>query len=215
MRIYIDMTHVIEVGMPVWPGEPQPDIQETKSLEKDICAVQNIQLSNHLGTHLDAPCHFIKQGVAIHQIPLETLIGKAIILDFTEKKKDNFITEEDLRAHMELIAPGARVLIKTGWDKYFAPETFYEGFPCLTLDAAEFLASREIRLLGMDTPSPSPVDDPDEMIHKTLLGAGIILLEALKNLALIEQEECDLIVLPPPFKNFSGSPCRVVAVIEK
>jgi kynurenine formamidase len=215
MRIYIDMTHVIEVGMPVWPGEPQPDIQETKSLEKDICAVQNIQLSNHLGTHLDAPCHFIKQGVAIHQIPLETLIGKAIILDFTEKKKDNFITEEDLRAHMELIAPGARVLIKTGWDKYFAPETFYEGFPCLTLDAAELLASRRIRLLGMDTPSPSPVDDPGEMIHKTLLGAGIILLEALKNLTLIEQKECGLIVLPPPFKNFSGSPCRVVAVIEK
>ena len=215
MTIYIDLTHVIEEGMPVWPGELQPHIQETKSLEKDICSVQKIQFSNHLGTHLDAPCHFVKGGVAIHQIPLETMIGKAIILDFTDKKKNGFITTGDLKDHMELITPGARVLIKTGWDKYFEPEAFYEGFPCLTLGAAELLASIKIGLLGMDTPSPSPVDDPDELIHKILLGGGIILLEALKNLTLIEQEECGLIVLPPPFKNFSGSPCRVVAVIEK
>jgi kynurenine formamidase len=215
MKTYIDMTHMIEDDMPVWPGESPPNIQETMTLGKDICTVQKIEFSNHLGTHLDSPCHFIKDGIAIDQIPLETLIGKAKILDFTVKRKNDFITEEDLKDHMELVKPGGRVLIKTGWDKYFQPETFYEGFPALTLEAAELFASTKISLLGMDTPSPSPVDDPDQMIHKTLLGAGIILLEALKNLTLIEQDECGLIVLPPPFKDFSGSPCRVVAVIEE
>ncbi len=215
MKTYIDMTHTIEDDMPVWPGVSPPNIRETMTLGKDICTVQEIEFSNHLGTHLDSPCHFIKDGITIDRIPLETLIGKAKVLDFTGKRKNDFITGEDLKNHMELVEPGGRVLIKTGWDKYFQPETFYEDFPALTLEAAELLASTKISLLGMDTPSPSPVDDPDQIIHKTLLGAGIILLEALKNLTSIKQNECDLIVLPPPFKDFCGSPCRVVAVIEE
>lgn len=214
MKHYIDLTHLIEEGMPVWPGEPQPEIRELMTLGKDICTVQSIQFNNHLGTHLDAPSHFIEDGITIDQIPLETLIGKAIILDFTDKGKNSLITREDLQQHVDRLEPGARVLLKTGWDKNFNPVTFFEGFPCLTLGAAEFLASRKIRLLGMDTPSPSPIEDAGQAIHKTLLGAGIVLLEAVKNLTLIDQDECELIILPPPFKDFSGAPCRVVAVLE-
>lgn len=214
MKSYIDLTHLIEEDMPVWPGEPQPEIRELMTLGKDICTVQSIQFNNHLGTHLDAPSHFIEDGITIDQIPLETLIGKAIILDFTDKGKNSLITREDLQQHVDRLEPGARVLLKTGWDKNFKPVAFFEGFPCLTLEAAEFLASRKIRLLGMDTPSPSPIEDAGQAIHKTLLGAGIVLLEAVKNLTLIDQDKCELIILPPPFKNFSGASCRVVAVLE-
>ncbi len=213
MKHYIDLTHLIEEDMPVWPEEPQPEIRELMTLGKDICTVQSIQFNNHLGTHLDAPSHFIEEGITIDQIPLETLIGKAIILDFTGKGKSSLITREDLQQHVDRLEPGARVLLKTGWDKNFNPVAFFEGFPCLTLEAAEFLASRKIRLLGI-TPSPSPIDEPGQAIHKTLLGAGIVLLEAVKNLTLIDQDKCELIILPPPFKNFSGAPCRVVAVLE-
>jgi arylformamidase len=74
------------------------------------------------------------------------------------------------------------------------------------------LAERRIALLGMDTPSPSPPDDPGHGIHNTLLGAGIVLLECLANLRGLRGNECELIVLPPLFKGFSGSPCRAVAV---
>ena len=82
----------------------------------------------------------------------------------------------------------------------------------MTLDAAQELAERRIALLGMDTPSPSPVDDPGHRIHKTLLGAGMVLVECLANLRRLRGTECELIVLPPLFKGFSGSPCRAVAV---
>jgi len=77
---------------------------------------------------------------------------------------------------------------------------------------AQDLAERGIALLGMDTPSPSPVDDPEQGIHKTLLDAGIVLLECLTNLHRITGNERELIVLPPLFKGCSGSPCRAVAV---
>lgn len=198
--------------MPVWPGDPRPEFREVKSLEQDGYAIQSIRFSNHLGTHLDAPSHIVHGGRTLDRIPLETLIGKAVLLDFTSKGKKDRITRRDLETCGNLLHKGTRVLIRTGWDSHYGSTIFFQDFPCLTLEAAQELADRRIALLGMDTPSPSPVDDPEQGIHKTLLGAGIVLLECLTNLHRIRGNECDLMVLPPLFKGFSGSPCRAVAV---
>jgi arylformamidase len=208
----IDLTFPVEEAMPVWPGDPRPEFREVKSLEQDGYAVQSIRFSNHLGTHLDAPSHVIKGGLTLDRIPLETLIGKAILIDFSHKGKKGRITRSDLQPHGNMLREGTRVLIRTGWDAYSGSAFYFQDFPCLALEAAQDLAERGIALLGMDTPSPSPVDDPEQGIHRTLLGAGIVLLECLTNLHHIRGNECDLIVLPPLFKGFSGSPCRAVAV---
>jgi kynurenine formamidase len=135
-----------------------------------------------------------------------------VVLDFTDKGRNDLIRRRDLEPFADRLEAGCRVLAKTGWDRHFNTPAFYEGFPCFTLEAADYLVSRKIILLGMDVPSPSPVDDPDQAIHKAFLRAGIVLLEALKNLTLLRTEACDLIALPPLFKGLSGSPCRVVAV---
>jgi kynurenine formamidase len=209
---YIDLTFPIEEAMPVWPGDSRPEFREVKSLEQDGYAVQSIRFSNHLGTHLDAPSHIVKGGMTLDCIPLEILIGKAVLIDFSHKGKKGRITAKDLRAHGNMLREGTRVLIRTGWDSYYGSTLFFQDFPCLAKDAAQDLAERGIALLGMDTPSPSPVDDPEQGIHKTLLDAGIVLLECLTNLHRITGNECELIVLPPLFKGFSGSPCRAVAV---
>ena len=214
MTRYIDLTHRIEQDMVVFPGDPPPEIKEVMTLGQDMCAVQSICFNNHMGTHLDAPSHFIEGGMTVDNIPLESLIGTAVILDFTHKGKNDLITKEDLHTHRYRILPGSRVLIKTGWDVNFTSAAFYEDFPCLTRGAAELLASLEIWLLGMDTPSPSPLDDPDQAIHKTLLAAGIVILESVKNLTLINRNQCEITVLPLPIKDFSGAPCRVVALVE-
>jgi kynurenine formamidase len=209
---YVDLTFPVEDGMPVWPGDSGPEFREIRSLEQDGYAVQSIRFSNHLGTHLDAPSHIIKDGKTIDRIPLGTLIGKAVLIDFSDKGKKDRITRKDLQARGDVLRPGARVLLRTGWDKHYGSSFFFQDFPCLTLEAAQDLAQAGVALLGMDTPSPSPIDDPDQGIHKALLGAGIVLVEGLINLHLIRGNECDLIVLPPLFKGFSGSPCRAVAI---
>ena len=214
MKKYIDLTHRIVQDMPVFPGDPPPEIREVTTLGKDSYAVQSIRFSNHIGTHLDAPSHFIEGGVTVEEIPLESLIGRAVILDFTCKGKNDRVTIEDLQAHEYLMPPGSRVLIKMGWDVNFTSEAYFENFPCLTREAAEYLVHRRIRLLGTDTPSPSPLADPGEIIHKTLLAAGIVIVESLKNLTLIDRNQCKIIVLPLPIKDFSGAPCRVVAVLD-
>jgi kynurenine formamidase len=209
---YIDLTFPLEEAMPVWPGDSRPEFREVKSLEQDGYVVQSIRFSNHLGTHLDAPSHIVKGGMTLDRIPLETLIGKAVLIDFSYKGKKERITRKDLQSHGNLLTKGARVLVRTGWDSQYGSTIFFQDFPSLTLEAAQELAERRIALLGMDTPSPSPVDDPEQGIHKTLLGAGMVLLECLTNLHRIRGSECELIVLPPLFKGFSGSPCRAVAV---
>jgi kynurenine formamidase len=209
---YIDLTFPLEEAMPVWPGDSRPEFREVKSLEQDGYVVQSIHFSNHLGTHLDAPSHIFKGGMTLDRIPLETLIGKAVLIDFSDKGKKDRITRKDLRAHGDRLREAARVLVRTGWDSHYGSTLYFHDFPSLTLEAAQELAERRIALLGMDTPSPSPVDDPEQGIHKTLLDAGIVLLECLTNLHRITGNECELIVLPPLFKGFSGSPCRAVAV---
>ena len=198
--------------MPFWPGDVGPEFREVKSLEQNGYAVQTICVGNHIGTHLDAPSHVVKGGMTLDRIPLETLIGKAVLLDFTSKGKKDRISRKELQTHRHVLHQGARVLIRTGWDTHYGSSFFFQDFPCLTLEAAQDLAERGIALLGMDTPSPSPIDDPDQGIHKTLLGAGIVLLEGLANLHRLRGNECELIVLPPLFKGFSGSPCRAVAI---
>jgi arylformamidase len=214
MKKYLDLTHRIEQNMPVFPGDPPPEIREVTTLGKDIYSVQSISFNNHIGTHLDAPSHFIEGGMTVEQIPLESLIGRAVILDFTYKGKNDLITKKDLQAHEYLIPPGSRMLIKTGWDVNFTSEAYFENFPCLTREAAEYLVHLRIRLLGTDTPSPSPLADPDQTIHRTLLAAEIVIVESLRNLTLIDRSQCQIIVLPLPIKGFSGAPCRVVAVLQ-
>jgi arylformamidase len=209
---FVDLTHPIWQNMPVWPGDPAPEFSEKASVEKNGYAVHTMKLSNHTGTHLDAPSHVIRGGMTLDQIPLDTLIGRAVILDFTDRGKKDVLAAHDFERHRGRLQAGARVLVKTGWDRHFNTPSFYKDFPCLTPDAAEYLVSRKIRLLGMDMPSPSPTDDHDQVIHKAFLGAGIILLEALRNLTLLGGDECELIALPPLFSRLSGAPCRVVAV---
>ena len=137
---YIDLTFPVEEGMPVWPGDSGPEFREVKSLEQDGYAVQTICFSNHLGTHLDAPSHVVKGGMTLDRIPLETLIGKAVLLDFTSKGKKDRITRKDLQPHGNVLRQGARVLIRTGWDTHYGSSFFFQDFPCLTLEAAQDLA---------------------------------------------------------------------------
>jgi arylformamidase len=212
MRRFIDLTHLLDGSSLAWPGDPTPEFSEKASVEKNGYSVHTMKLNNHTGTHLDAPSHVIRGGMTLDRIPLEMLIGRAVVLDFTDKGTKDCINRQDLESFADRLEAGGRVLVKTGWDRYFNTPAFYQDFPCFTLEAARYLVSKGIILLGMDMPSPSPADDPDQAIHKTFLGAGVVLLEALKNLTLIHGQECDIIALPPLFKGLSGSPCRVVAI---
>jgi len=210
----IDLTHPIRQDMPVLPGDPQPAVDHLLSLETDACAVQRLTFNNHLGTHLDAPAHFIPGGATIDQLPLETLVGEARLVDFSDKGAGDIIRREELAERLPASGFPQRLLLRTGWDQHFHSAEYFRGFPVLSLAAAELLAEQGLTLLGLDTPSPSPLDDPGQGIHLALLGAGTVILESAKGLTRIPHPSCRLIVLPLSLFGCSGSPCRAVAVVE-
>jgi kynurenine formamidase len=212
MSEIIDLTHVWHDQMPSFPGDLLPRIQDQQAGIQEYCAVQSLYCSNHTGTHLDAPRHFLPEGQSVEEVDPSLLWGRAYVLNLTDKGPGGLIRPEDLQARLppdrqDLL----RLLLYTGWDRRFSGPEFYKDFPVLSLEAAQYLARSGLRLLGLDTPSPSPIDDPQQMIHKVLLQAGVWILESLKDLGQLPKGSCELVVGPLPLQGASGAPCRVLA----
>lgn len=177
---------------------------------------RKLVLGTHVGTHADAPRHFIPNGATIDQVPLDVLIGPATVADFQNCGPLHEIGIADLKQRLGDKKP-VRLILRTGWSEYFGNMKFYNEYPFLSEDAAHWLVEKGVRLIAMDTPSPdnpahsrgTPRDSPN---HKVLLGAGVVLVEYLTNLKSVTAQEVDLIVMPLRLKGCDGSPARCVAI---
>jgi len=212
----IDLTHPIEHGSLSYPGDPPAEITPQDSISSVGYNTTRLNFSSHHGTHLDAPFHFFDDGKTLDDLPLEWFYGPARVVDLAPQsilEPATEITRAMLEPFAEAFQVGARVLLRTGWDQRFGGPEFYEDYPSLSLDAARWIASRRIRLLGLDTPSPS-VDTLE--VHQILLGEAseIILVEALANLDLLP-EKVIFCAFPLKIVGGDGSPVRAVAILEE
>jgi kynurenine formamidase len=209
---FIDLTHPLRDGLPAFPTDPRLRIEEHLAIERDRCNVSRITMGSHQGTHLDAMSHFKADGRTIDQMPLEWFHGPARVLRLPKAPREE-ITAADLARHEAILSPGARVLLDTGWSREFGTERFFEDFPSMTQEAARYLASRRLRLIGMDMPTPGR--DYYE-IHHTLLAADVemVIVESLANLsALPGDDEFTFIGFPLRWAGGDGSPIRAVALV--
>jgi len=206
---WIDLTHPFSSGMPVIPGDASPEVVDAQTLERDGCSVQEIRCANHVGTHVDAPLHFIPDGISVDRIPLHKLAGSVAVLDFSNLEAGSRIRLRELESALAHAGNPDKVLIRTGWDRDFGSSQYFEDFPALDGEAAEGLADLGIDLLGVDTPSPSPLDDPGQKIHKVLLTAEVVIVE---NLCGLDQlgSLAEVFILPLAIRGASGAPCRAV-----
>ncbi len=212
MRL-IDISHPLTDGQPCFPGDPVPRIKPFSSLAEAGYNTTRFAMGTHQGTHLDAPFHFFRDGITVDKIPLDTLYGPAEFVDLApggELGKSATISRQMLQAHSQSFHDGARVVYRTGWDQYIGRNEFYQSFPSLTPEAAQWMVDQGIQLLGMDTPSPA---EDFEEVHKILLGAGVVIVEALANLASLPQQ-FTLAAFPLKFKGRDGSPVRAVAIVD-
>lgn len=169
-------------------------------------------MGSHQGTHLDAMFHFLDDGRTLDQMPLEWFYGLARMIRIPKSAGDQ-ITVEDLVAHESVLNAGARILINTGWFREIGTDRFFTEFPSMTQEAARYLASRKLRLIGMDMPTPSK--DYVE-VHHTLLAREVemVIVESLANLdALPDDKEFTFIGFPLNFAGRDGSPIRAVAML--
>lgn len=214
MKRIIDLTYKIQNGMRVFPGKIPPVMVHNDQRPGGGSLFQRITLDNHLGTHIDTSSHFINNGETIDKVQPSRLMGKAVILNLTEKQNGDVIHQKDLEGFWPAISRNKRIILYTGWEAKTSGKSFFKDYPILTEAAAMYLADLNIELLGLDTPSPDPVGSSGNKIHRILMEKNILIVESLANLASITESSFEIIVLPLLLEGCSGSPCRVVAVIE-
>ena len=146
----VDLTQTIENGMTVYVGDTVPRISSYKRLEKDGVNLSVMKLGSHTGTHVDAPKHYVKGGKPIDQLPIETLVGEAVVLDFSDTRPGGEITAAGLRRRGGAVQRGDMVLLYTGLSKRWGDPRARKTITYLSEDAALWLVRRGVKAVGID-----------------------------------------------------------------
>lgn len=205
----IDLSHPLRDGQLAFPGDPicHVEVHCTTAMPQR-CNVSRLSMSSHHGTHLDSMFHFIETGKTLDQMPLDWFYGPARVLRIPKAAREE-IALADFLPFESALTPGAKIIYETGWHRQYGQKNYFEDFPTLTQEAAEFLASKKLRLLGMDTPTPSY--DYYE-VHHILLSQEIVIVESLANLDQVP-DEFVFIGFPLNIEGRDGSPIRAVGVV--
>ncbi len=205
-RQWIDISVPLRNAMVHWPGDPPVSIKRVKDIERgDSVNLSMISMGAHSGTHMDAPLHFMRQAKGVGEMPLDTTIGRARVIEIEDSES---IKPGELLRHR--IRSGERILFKTRnsaclWQtKEFVPD-----FVFISDEAALFLAQRGVRLVGIDYLSVGGFKQGGSYVHKTLLGNGVWIIEGL-DLSPVSPGRYDLICLPLKLDQGDGTPARAI-----
>jgi arylformamidase len=202
---WIDVSVPLGSGMVHWPGDPEVSISRISSMENgDECNVSAISMTAHTGTHMDAPLHFLANGAGMDRLPLDAVIGPARVIAIGDPRS---VTAAELARHR--IRRGERILFKTrGAAMRWKKGTFEEDYVYVSLDAARLLAARGVRVVGVDYLSVGGFREDSAETHRTLLSAGIWIIEGL-DLSRVKPGRYDLVALPLRIAGGDGAPARV------
>jgi len=206
----IDLTLTIDNGNLAYEVNPRCFFNQYQSIERDGYNLTQIILNSHASTHLDAPYHFIEEGARLDEIPIHRFMGRALVVNCTHRKEKETIILEDIEPYSSKIEEDEIILIRTDWYKHYPSYRFNYDMPNIDLPVIDFLIEKRIKLLGLETPSLNWNDNPGA--HRKLLGAGIILVEALGYLDQLTKEEIQFFALPLKLKGLDGSPARAFAI---
>jgi kynurenine formamidase len=210
MRI-VDHSHPIQGDMPMFPGTPQPIFREEFNVAEHGFAEMWMGTYTHVGTHIDAPAHMVDGGPTLDQLPIESFVGPALVLDMRDCDP---IGIAQLNPYRERIARVDFLLLCTGWDRYWGRDDYFTGFPALDSTAATWLAEQPLKGIGVDACSVDQASVDSFPIHRQLLSKGKLLIENLKNLTPLVGLSGEFSCLPLPIVNTDGSPVRAITKIE-
>ena len=234
--VWIDLTHEFDEQTLHWPTSDLfvlSTVSEGMTPAGYYYSAYAFQGSEHGGTHLDAPIHFQAEGLTTDQVPLDSLIGPAIVIDVTEKAaadRGYGITVSDLtdwEAEHGQIQGRPIVLFNTGSAALWPDAEAYLGtgrrgpggvaelnFPGIQPEAAEFLVNeRSVRAVGLDTPSLDMANSASYLTHRILFDQNIPGFENVASLDGLPPTGATVFALPMKIKGGSGGPLRMVAFV--
>jgi len=208
------MARIIDLTLTVQPGMRGVEFEVFHTLEKDGWNAQILHLYSHCGTHMDAPVHCGLNGETIDAIALETCIRPVWVVDLIGIQPRALILVEHLGTIAEKVQTGEGLLLETGWSARISQPDYRTEAPRVSLELAEWCVDRRIAVLGVEPPSVADVNNIEELkaVHRTLLEAGIVVVEGLTNLGAIAQEKVTFLAIPLKIAEGDGSPVRAFAI---
>jgi arylformamidase len=206
-RIY-DISVPIRSGGVIYPGNPETDITLQQAVAKGAGAnVSMIRFGSHTGTHADAARHFFDDGQSVDQIPLDRLIGPALLLSFSDSLRS--VGAADLQGHD--LKGHTRILLRTRNSALLSKKEFSADYTFLAPDGAEYLVDKGVELVGIDYLSIEQFHSGHHRTHRTLLAKSVVILEGL-DLSAPAPGEYQLICLPLRIEGCDGAPARAVLI---
>ncbi|MFO7941324.1 MAG: cyclase family protein [Bacillota bacterium] len=205
----IDVTHTLSPDFAAWPGDTPFQRERTARIsEGSSVNLSRLTLSLHTGTHVDAPIHYVEDGIGMEEMDLSIFVGRASVVDVSRGKGP--IDAGELSDALELLPasdkPKTRLLIRSG----YVPEVpFARDFRYLLPEAVELMSHRGVRLVGTDAPSVDAFDSKTLPAHKACGRYGINILEFL-DLSDVARGEYRLLAAPLKIAGADGSPVRAV-----
>jgi len=202
MRIQGIEVRIVDLSRTLYPGKEDRRLEIRRGIiPSDDTIMHEVDTMSHLGTHVEAPSHFYEDGKDVVDVPLESFLGRAVILDIHDPVMTTAVLD---KADGGRTKPGDMILIRNR----LSPEKTFLG-----VEAARWLAAKKIKLLGFDLSLTTGQDKAiTREVHDILMGPGVVLLEQLDNLDKISKSECFLFAAPLKIKGLDSSPVRAFAV---
>ena len=211
MPLY-DISLTISNDLPVWPGDQPVRLERTSDMQLGaLVTLSRLACTVHVGTHLDAPRHFVRDGYGVDQIDLNQLIGPCLVIDLPEAH----VIDAKALDNASIPAETTRLLCRTHNSQFWTQgaREFQTNFVAIDPAGAQWLVDHGIRLVGVDYLSVGAYEG-GILTHEILLGNGVIPVEGL-NLAHITPGEYQLICLPLKLQDCDGAPVRAILLRDR
>jgi kynurenine formamidase len=222
----VDLSQPLHPAIPYWPGDGYGPFRYSaiNVLERDGKAAGVFEMPEHMGTHVDAPNHFVASPLSIDRIPLERLIRPAVVLDIRARAATDsgaLLEVADVgawEARWGRIPEASVALVCSGWGaRWSDPDAFRHEmrFPAISAPAAQHLVlERGVVGIGVDTLSADNGEAPNSPCHRLVHAAGAYIVENLANLELLPPHGAFVVIAPLPIVGGTGAPARVFAFCQ-
>jgi arylformamidase len=218
MPVLIDLSHRIEAGMVTYKGLPAPLMCDYLSRAESHAfypegtefAIQRIEMVGNTGTYLDSPFHRYADGADLADLPLDHLAHLDALV-VTPALTDGIAIEAEALAGLDF--GGKAVLLRTGWDRHWRTDAYFENHPFLTEGAATLLAERGATLVGIDSHNIDDTRGRARPVHSILLGRSIPICEHMTGLGQLPATGARFYAVPPKVARFGTFPVRAFAML--
>ena len=220
----IETCRIVELSHDLYPGQEEYELEVQNHYVEELLPeyqrpldawyiMSEVRMWSHVGTHIEAPFHYLRDGEDVARVPLERLVGEGVVVNFTDMAVGVPITVDDMRERGRDIREGDIVFVRTGLSHNYRTPRSHDR-PHFSLEAIRWLTQRNISCLGVDCSGIEKRGEPAQPCHEMLFQHSIPLIEHLANLEQLAEKRFFVVAVPWRVHGLEASPVSVIAYLS-